>query len=182
MKVVNVIIRGETPLLQGKFPVQETVLRQTGGVKRIGSVGMNDPRDLIYENGNGYYCPYTYIEGTLREAGAKFKAKGRITYKRILATLVAVEPGEIPMKTSGWEPLVHVALNRKVGRVAVISPRFNDWELDFQLRILEDSAIAPEKLREILEYAGKYEGIGAWRPNCFGKYGKFTVVKFDGVQ
>ena len=63
MKLINVTIKGETPLLQGKFPVQETVLRQTGGVKRIGSVGMNDPGDLIYEMGMATIAPILILRG-----------------------------------------------------------------------------------------------------------------------
>ena len=47
------------------------------------------------------------------------------------------------------------------------------WRLSFILIMLDD-ARAPELIREVLEHAGAYIGLGAWRP----KYGRFRVVRW----
>ncbi len=178
---ISVTIKGESPLLQAKFPIESRTQSQLAGRKKIGAEGLNNPEDLIYKNSEGYYCPYTYIEGCLRKAAVNFKV-GKKSYRNIVATLVSVEPSEIPMRTSGWQAFAHVVNNRRVGRLVVVSPRFNDWELTFTLEILEDKAISPETLRAILEHGGKYEGIGAWRPNLDGKFGKFAIVSFEELK
>ena len=36
-------------------------------------------------------------------------------------------------------------------------------------------------MKNILDYGGQYVGIGDWRPEKKGKYGKFIVTSFKEV-
>jgi hypothetical protein len=56
-------------------------------------------------------------------------------------------------------------------------PRFDDWELDFTI-LVHDERIDPLKVEQVLENAGKYHGIGDYRP----RYGLFEITSFDIVQ
>jgi hypothetical protein len=47
------------------------------------------------------------------------------------------------------------------------------WELSFTINILEEQ-LPSEVVRKILEHAGKYVGIGDFRP----RFGRFEVVEF----
>ena len=53
-------------------------------------------------------------------------------------------------------------------------------ELTFHI-IFEDE-ISPAVVKESLEIAGKYVGIGDWRPEKKGKFGKFQVTSFKEAK
>jgi len=57
----------------------------------------------------------------------------------------------------------------------VTRPMFKDWKLSFEAVVLDD--IPEEVFRNILDEAGRYVGIGDWRPAKKGMYGKFIVTK-----
>jgi len=63
-------------------------------------------------------------------------------------------------------------------RIVRYRPRFDKWELDFTLR-LHDDQLPTEVIKEILDYAGLYVGIGDFRPGKGGKFGKFMVTRFE---
>jgi hypothetical protein len=54
--------------------------------------------------------------------------------------------------------------------------RMDDWSLKFELVCIDDRATAND-IKEILEYAGTYIGIGDYRP----RYGRFEVTDFTKV-
>jgi len=53
-------------------------------------------------------------------------------------------------------------------------PRFNKWALDFSIIVTHD-ALPKAVLKELLDHAGRYMGIGDYRP----KFGTFIVTKFE---
>jgi len=61
----------------------------------------------------------------------------------------------------------------RVGQQKVVRTRpiFHDWKVTFTA-YLDTDKLNPEELIEILENAGKYAGLGDYRP----RYGRFTVV------
>jgi len=176
MQRIEVKIKGISPLLQGKFPLEQFLEERV--VKKKKANSLNDAEESVYKNGEGFYCPSTYLEGALRSAGKSFKT-GRKSYASIVSSQVYVEPEEIPLETSGWKPFIRVVVNHNMrsARVPCNTPRFNDWSLTFQL-LVEDDALASDTLKRILEYAGVHEGIGVWRPNLQGKFGKFIVEEW----
>jgi hypothetical protein len=44
---------------------------------------------------------------------------------------------------------------------------------------LDDSVMSPELLREIIDAAGSRIGLGDFRPDRKGPFGKFVVVMWD---
>jgi hypothetical protein len=57
-------------------------------------------------------------------------------------------------------------------------PCFKDWALEFQLDI-EEEEIDPSVIKEVLDYAGKRVGIGDFRPEKGGSFGRFHVTKWE---
>jgi hypothetical protein len=57
-------------------------------------------------------------------------------------------------------------------------PVFKDWELEFDINIGDDQ-IPIEVIKQALDHAGLYVGIGDFRPGRGGKFGKFMVVRFE---
>lgn len=54
------------------------------------------------------------------------------------------------------------------------------WGVDFTI-ILNDESVDENTVKEVLEHAGKYVGIGDWRPQTKGVMGKFMVTRFEIV-
>jgi len=73
------------------------------------------------------------------------------------------KPGRIPPKTGA--------------RVLIHRPMFDDWALEFNL-IIDEEIIGSQFMREIVDDAGKRIGLGDWRPDLRGRYGKFVVTKW----
>ena len=62
-----------------------------------------------------------------------------------------------------------------------VRPRFDNWSISGQIMIL-DSAITLPILGDILDYAGRYKGIGDWRPGAKtpGPFGRFEAQILNG--
>ena len=63
------------------------------------------------------------------------------------------------------------------GRVMRYRPMFRDWKLTFDVEFEDE--ISAEVMKEAFEIAGRYVGIGDWRPQKKGKFGKFQVTNFQ---
>lgn len=60
-------------------------------------------------------------------------------------------------------------------------PTVRDWEADLQIIVLDES-ITEDKLEDYLSQAGKFKGVGRFRPENGGYYGRFLVEKMDVVD
>ncbi len=58
-----------------------------------------------------------------------------------------------------------------------VRPRFDEWAATGEL-VVTDDQITEAVLADILEMAGKYKGLGDWRPSSKtpGTYGMFTAI------
>lgn len=57
-----------------------------------------------------------------------------------------------------------------------VRPRFNEWSATGEL-VVTDDQITDDALADIFEYAGKYKGLGDWRPSSKtpGTFGTFEA-------
>ena len=182
MKVIESEVRGVTPLLMNRFPglgqFDEKVKIVNPNID-----GVQDAVKKLYSINGTIYQPASHIRGTLINAGKdlRIKGKGKATYSKTLASMVVVEPEAIPHKFKEWTVFPACTVNPSTkGRIVTYRPKFDKWELEFRLII--DDEVPIEVVKEALERAGRYVGIGDWRPATKGMYGKFMVTKFDVVE
>ena len=175
----EVSIKGASPLLMNRYvegTLEEIKVRK-------GEARNKGPETKLYIDREGKpYVPATYIRNAFIEAGksVKVQGKGKATYSKILGSLITIAPDCITIKPGTWEPYTITAVNPMTrGRMSVTRPKFNEWSLDFQLTASDD--IPDDKLAAIIEEAGRYTGIGDWRPQKKGMFGKFIVTKFKKV-
>jgi hypothetical protein len=172
----SVEIKGVSPLLMNRFiPEQlvETKVRR-GNAKEV------SVEDKLYLTEDGKpYVPSAYIRNSLIDAGkaVKIKGKGKSTYSKLLGSSLIVQPDVIIINSStGWKPFTATAVNPATrGRMTVTRPMFKDWKLEFEVIMPDD--INEEDFAKIFDEAGRYVGIGDWRPAKKGMYGKFIVAK-----
>lgn len=169
-RVVNVTSKGTSPLLMNRFVEDTTTTKKTKNTYD----DKEEAKSRLYadESGNPYQ-PGEHIERALQKAGGNFIYKKRKTYIDYLKAGVFVTPDAIPHKIADWEIDRRPVVIQK-SRIMRARPKFPEWELDFQIEII-DPNIEPAQLKEILDYAGMYIGIGDYRP----KFGRFMVTKFE---
>lgn len=132
----------------------------------------------LYENDEGIQIPSTVIEGCIR-SGATISRKG----KDVQSSL-SVYPIDVPLIYDG--PKTGEALFRsgkfidvrgvkvKNSRIMRTRPRFNNWALEFEI-IIDDDTISKEDVFTFLEDGGRKKGICDFRP----VFGRFTVASIS---
>lgn len=179
METYDVTIEGTTPLLFNRF-IEASIASETK--KRPGATKKKDIEDKLYKTPKGkIYTPSTHLRGALINASKQFKIKGksRSTYSKLVGSSIEINPDTIVHKIQKWNDFSVSAVNPNTrGRVLVSRPKMDKWSLDFTLTFPEND-IPIEVMKNILDYAGQYVGIGDWRPDKKGKYGKFMVTRFE---
>ncbi len=176
-KIVDVEIKGISPLLQHKFPDHEEVSKKGKGIRVAAQDYSEEELQHLYKNKKGQvYQPSSHIEGSMIKAATEFFIKGhkgkRFTDR--VKAFVDVQPTEIIHKNQEWHTDTRSVVIQR-SRVNRRRPCFPDWALGFQIVIKDPEAMPPATLHEILEYAGRYVGIGDFRP----KFGLYEVVKWQ---
>jgi len=178
MKTFEIKIEGVTPLLFNRF-IQSSIENKVK--KRVGSTKEILVEDKLYKDGEGNICiPSTWVYGSLVEAGKAFKiqGKGKSTYSKLIGSSVMINPEMSIVKPQDWDNYTISAVNPMTrGRIMVTRPRLNKWEVVFKIDFDEDD-LPIEVLKNIVDYAGQYTGIGDWRPAKKGQFGKFIVTSF----
>jgi hypothetical protein len=84
--------------------------------------------------------------------------------------------------TSDWKVDTRpVRIPATGGRILRHRPCFDDWALKFTLEV--DSANITVKLvQEIVEKCGSSIGLGDFRPDCKGPFGKFYISRWETVK
>ena len=181
MKEIKVEIKGVTSYLMHAFSMEKS---EEKSKKRIGIENYKDEVEKsLYKLPDGtIYVPSTQIHGTLIEAGKKFQIPGqrKATFSKIIGGLVMITPDAIKMNPQKFEiDSRAVVVPSTKGRIVRYRPKFNEWSLKFTIQNLEPEQIPESELKKILDYAGSYVGIGDFRPNKKGPFGRFMVTMFE---
>lgn len=187
MKQYKIIIEGVTPYMQHRM--DDTKLDQweklRGPIHERPDVSHEDSVRAeyhCYRNANGEcYIPSDHLRGSFISAGSFVKAKvgGRSkSMKTIVAAMFMVTPEDVIM--TDYDSIdKRSAVNRNIkGRVIVVRPKWTQWIATFTLSVDEDS-ISKESIAQIIEYAGKYVGIGSFRPVNNGLFGRFNLKTIE---
>jgi hypothetical protein len=120
------------------------------------------------------------LDGAARFLGMKVKEKGRSTYtKHFLAGVLVIDNFAIGIKKEDVEPewlFVNSDGVRGSGkRVWRCFPLIREWEADVTFHVADDT-IGREVFEQHLAEAGKFIGIGRFRPERGGFKGRFEVM------
>jgi len=177
MKRFQVTIKGVSPLLQHRYstPEEDPKWKEQVGLKDYSKEVLLS----LYTDENGNPCqPADHIWRALVKAAVNFKipGRGKKTYKDLIQSALFIFPDMIPHKIREWKiDRRPVVIQRQ--RIVRERPRFDDWELSFEMEIT-DSQLPIEVARRLLEYAGNYVGIGDFRP----RFGRFMVTEFKEIK
>lgn len=180
MKNIEVEITGISPLLQHRFPMDEN--GDAGPTRKNKAQQTDDVENSLYRLSDGtIYQPAIHIISAMKKAGAKFQipGQGKLTFKNLIGSgAVMINPDAIPHKNQAYgidaRPVVVPSTK---GRVVRKRPVFNTWRLCFEIEY-DASEISAKDIMEILDYAGRRVGIGDFRPEKGGSFGRFMISGF----
>jgi len=171
-------IKGTKPLLMNA-PNPELL---KGEVKRRRSE-IPDPKTeaekRLYKDEKGNICiPAYVVKACIRSAGRNYKLPQRqSTYASMIRAGIQVEPEWIPLKHNGWKIDIRPVVVQR-SRILRARPRFDEWGLEFTIINLDPTILKKDVLKQILIDAGKFYGIGDYRP----EFGLFKVVRFEDID
>ncbi len=141
-----------------------------------------------YINGAGeYFIPAEHFKQSMIKAGSYVKAKVGATtksMKSIVAAMWRINEIEIPFRKFD-EVDSRSAVNKNVkARVMVHRPKWNTWEAEFTLTIDDDEKgkVTIETIESIISYSGRYLGVGSYRPEHTGEFGRFNTESITPIK
>lgn len=152
---------------------------------RPGAVKKTEIEDKLYSTNEGkIYVPWNYLKNMLTNAAKSIKIpnQGKATYSKLFGSSIEITPFELILSPQDYEQFTTSAVNPMTGgRMMVTRPMFRKWALELQIGFDEDD-IPVSVMNEALDRGGKYVGIGDWRPETKGVYGKFIVAEFKQIK
>lgn len=186
---VAVTVRGITALLIHRFAEQS---EQNAGARRV-TVSVSDPRieaeKSAYKRPDGtYYISAFAIIGCMRGAGGGHKMKGsRKSLRFVVPSAIMVDTDAITILDLDGKPSKGfevdsrpVTIPATKGRIMRHRPRWNSWKLAFSLEIDTDM-LSPDDAQMLLTEGGSAYGVGDFRPEKCGPFGRFMVESWKIV-
>jgi hypothetical protein len=172
MTEILVHVKGVKPLLQ--HSTYAMTLPKNKKVKSSEHDPIEEAALCLYKNEAGKMCvPFMHILSAMRKAATNLKkgGAGKKTLKDFVFSGLEITPDLIELDTQSYDVDIQMV---RIGtsRVPRARPLFKKWELDFKITIKDEQTWDAGTVRQVLEEAGKYQGIGDFRP----LYGTFEVI------
>jgi len=183
VKEIKVVIAGTKPLLMHRF-TDEAQLKATAGT----SSSIANDRSPAHAQAEA--ALYTDEKGTIGIPqpnilrciidGGKFHKVGRtkVTTQKssLVSAAVDIDPLFVPLKHEApWRVDTRpVRIPATGGRILRHRPCFEDWSLKFTIS-LDTSILSVDLLRQIVNSSGRMIGLGDFRPDTKGPFGRFEV-------
>jgi hypothetical protein len=172
-KTVSVAIKGISPLLMHKFPMDKVDESKLTAEEQAERGAFRDP-----DNG-GLFVPGLNLQRALVAAASFSKGKGRASLQKQVAACVMVTPERISLGTERFaidsRPVVIAATK---GRVIRHRPRLDEWGIEFAIEF-DPTLLTLADVKKILEDCGSRVGILDFRPEKKGPFGRFMVTRFE---
>jgi len=186
MITIKTAIEGVTPLICNAF-TDEAAEQATNGSRSsaVGDKGtpLEQAEKKLYLGNDGKpMIPQPNLFRCIIDAGKFFKAgKSKVTTIKssLIPACLSIDEVAIPiLHKEPWRVDTRPVRNPSTGgRILCHRPMFDDWRLEFTMT-LDPTILSVKLLREIVDAAGKRIGLGDFRPDCKGPFGRFVVVEW----
>lgn len=193
MKTLTVKLRSVSPYSQSRYYIRDLEQGESNedNYRRTW-------REHLHADADGnVFIPPNSLKNCLSES-AKFMSisvpgKGKATYtKNFEAGVLVTQPAMLGIKKDAvnMEALFLPSDGRRGGpkRIMKYYPVIPEWETEAEFIILDETVLqssAKDKTRtvfqEVIEGAGKFIGLGRFRPRNNGYYGRFDVVSITDI-
>ena len=180
---IEIEITGKTPLLCHRF-TDEAQMAATAGTRPAIANNRKTPLEeaeagLYTDESGDIGIPAPNVLRCLIDAGKFIKVgRGKMTTQKTSLIPAAVEMGAvfIPLRSEqGWKVDTRpVRIPATGGRILRHRACFDDWRLAFSVE-LDESIITCSVFRDVVDIGGSHIGLGDFRPDCKGPFGRFVV-------
>ena len=188
---IKIRLEGISPLLMHRFTDEDQMSATNGSRVSSAAKDRGTPKEQaeksLYLTPEGELClNQPMIMASIINGGKFFKnGKSKITTLKnsiIPAVFFLGEPYYPLITENGWEVDARpVRIPSTGGRIIRYRPIFQDWAVDLDAE-LDEEEINPKLMREIVDAAGKKIGIGDFRPECKGPFGRYVVTNWEIVE
>jgi len=172
MTSLDVVIKGTRPLLM--HSTAGMLKPKDNRVKSSEHDPIEEAKDCLYLNDAKKICvPSMAILSAMRKAavGHKKPSAGKKTLKDFVFSGLQIEPDMIELPDQNYQVDIRPVVIQR-SRIMRARPLFKNWELSFTVTLLDESTWDVGKVRQVIEDAGKYQGLLDFRP----LFGTFEVV------
>lgn len=186
----RVTIEGIAAMLCHRWS-NEAVAEKAASAKGSKAKKSDDVDSYVYRDNKGYICiPGEYVRASLcgKKGAAKLRQDPRSPRKSALdlySAGIIVETELAPItKVSGqvaetWDYLDARRVTIQMSGITRVRPAFlAGWRATFDISVILPQYIPPVELRAILADAGRFVGLGDFRPT----YGRFDCVTFEVIH
>ncbi|HMX98736.1 MAG TPA: hypothetical protein PK473_03115 [Nitrosomonas sp.] len=184
MKIVNIEISGISPLLINRFTESsELPVKMKKSNKKDYGTPREQAEKTAYkdEKSEVLWVPSTWIKGTLSTVSSDYKLpSSRKSVKSVIGG--AVRPCEEKIYFKENYKLKDIEIDSRPcviqkARIMKHRARLEKWTLNFSLEI-EDDIIGATEVNEMLVDSGRRAGIGDFRPQKGGPFGRFKITSW----
>lgn len=171
MTIIDVEIKGNRDLLMNS--AKQLLLPKSKKVKSSEHNIEEEAKLCLHLDEEGrIVVPSMALLSAMRKAAANLKkaGSGKKTLKDFVFSGLKVEPFVIELSPQKYEVDVQIVTIQRA-RVPRARPLFKNWSLEFQIVIIDEQTWDPGTVRQVLEDAGKYQGLLDFRP----LYGTFQI-------
>lgn len=136
----------------------------------------------VTEGGNVFIPPMAFkncLSECAKYLAMQIPGKGKSTYtKHFVSGVLITDPIELPIKVEDvdgeWLHVPSDGVRGGTKRVLKCFPYIPQWKADVMFYIFDDT-ITQDVFKYHLDQAGKFIGIGRFRPKNNGYYGRFKI-------
>lgn len=185
---------GVTPLLMNRMTPETLEQIRTKAKRSKNASRPASPRDeaapKVYLTGDGKpYVPTENLLACLIAAGQFVRLDGKrqvsTAKSTALPAFLTLDDPFLPLfvvktgKPPTWEVDMRPGRNPNGGEaVCLVRPRFDQWGFRVSAQV-DLNEIGMQSVRELFEIAGKRIGLGDFRPQRKGMFGRFAITKWS---
>jgi hypothetical protein len=187
MKSFEFTITGISPILINRFKEQDEI---PVTMKKSNKKDYGTPREqataTAYADKDGRcWVPSSWVKGALATVSSDYKLPAsRKSVKSVIGGAVLAAEEKIYFNEKYILKNIEIDSRPVViqrSRIMRHRARFETWALSTVLEI-EESILEPENVHEMLTDAGRRAGIGDFRPNKGGPFGRFIVTRWKELK
>ena len=184
MKTVTVTLKGKSPLLINRFKEQAEL---TDAIKKSGKKDYGTPREQAEQTAyhdkrtKKIWIPSSWIIGSIMTVASDYKIPGSRKSVKSVAGGVIV-PCDEKIYFKGALTLAKIEVDSRPvviqrARIMRHRARVEKWEVTFSIEI-DESILPVDSVHDILSDAGRRAGIGDYRPQKGGPFGRYQITKW----
>lgn len=174
---VEVVLVGTAPILFHRYD-DASVARKATAAKNSQARKVDDVESYVYRTSTGEIgIPGKNFKACLREAGRSLPdpRSPRKSARELIQSAVQVEPFIASMGREVWDSLDVQRVLVQRNAVSRARPMFHEgWKVTFDVIVLAPEYIAVDWLHDLVSRAGRFVGLGDFRPD----YGRFRMDAF----